>query len=234
MTFILFKHQLTLDLMGVDKNAFSSFSNEATEDSCFMQCRMDHEVSICRYIYNKKKYVAFFTGDLALAAKMCDLSRQDFPMGSTGRLTAGLVRVFIDGLIGFFLARKRLDDEVKWTNLGLSAILTLRKWVKSSNWNFSNKLYLLEAELYFLKEDDEKASLCYHASINAARAHRLVHEEGLAEEKAAFYFLHKSRHGDALAHFVNAKKCYKVWGAHAVAQRVDNVIAMSLPMPGRY
>jgi len=222
-------HQLTLDLMGIDKNAFLPYSNGTTEDSCFMRCRTNHEISMCRLICCKKKYAAFFMGDLDSAAKMCELS-QDFPIGSTGRLTGSIVSVFIDGLIGFFFARKHLEDEAKWTNLGLDAIQTLRKWVKSSDWNFSSKLYLLEAEFYFLREDDERALVCYHASIKAAHDHRFVHEEGLAEEKAATYFLYKSRHDDAMRHFMNAKKCYEVWGAHALAQRVDKAIAILLPL----
>ena len=98
--------------------------------------------------------------------------------------------------------------------------------MKSSEWNFSNKLYLLEAEFYFLREDDERAMFCYHASIVAAREHRFVHEEGLAEEKTATYLLHKSRHDEAMGHFINAKKCYEVWGALKLVQRVEKAIAM--------
>lgn len=147
-----------------------------------------------------------------------------------GRLTGSIVSIFIDGLIGFFFARKHLEDEEKWTNVGLEAIQTFRKWAVSSDWIFSNKLYLLEAEFYFLRDDDERALVCYHASIKAASEHRFVHEEGLAEEKLATYFLHKSRHDDAMSHFMNAKKCYEFWGAHAVVQRVDKAIAILLPM----
>merc|ERR1712194_896376 len=219
-------HQLALDLMGIDNNSFSPYSNGTTEDSCFMRCRTNHEISVCRLICCKKKYPAFFTGDLDSAAKMYELS-QDFPLGSTGM--GSIVSAFIDGLIGFFFARKHLEDEAKWTNLGLGAIQSLRKWVKSSDWNFSNKLYLLEAEFYFLREDDERALVCYHASIKASKEHRFIHEQGLAEEKLGTYFLNQSRHDDAIIHFENAKKCYEVWGAHAVAQRVDKAIAMLLP-----
>ena len=105
--------------------------------------------------------------------------------------------------------------------------------MKSSEWNFSNKLYLLEAEFYFLREDDERAMVCFQASIKAAREHRFVHEEGLAEEKTATYLLHKSRHDEAMGHFVNAKRCYAVWGAYTLVQRVDKVIAILLPLcPG--
>ena len=142
---------------------------------------------------------------------------------------SNLVNVFIDGLIGFF-ARKHREDEEKWTNVGRYAIQSLRKWVKSSEWNFSNKLYLLEAEFYFLGKDDERALIYYHASIKAAREHHFVHEEGLAEEKIATYLLHKSQHDDAMKHFTNAKRCYDSWGARTLVQRVEKAMAILLPL----
>ena len=141
-----------------------------------------------------------------------------------------IVVCFVDGLIGFFFARKHGIDEAKWTNLGLSAIESLSKWTKRSEWNFSNKLHLLEAELYFLRKDDESALASYRASIKAAKDHRFVHEEGLAEEKMATYLLNKNEHDEAMEHFINVKRCYETWGAHTLVQRIDAAIAILLPL----
>ena len=78
-------------------------------------------------------------------------------------------------------------------------------------------------------EDDERAMICYHASIMAAGEHLFIHEEGLAGGKTAIYLCHKSRHDEAMGHFINAKKCYEVWGAYTLVQRVEKAIAM-LPL----
>jgi len=166
------------------------------------------------------------------AAKMYD-QEQEYPRGSIGRMVGALVCVFIDGLIGFFFARKHDIDEEKWTNLGLSAVESLSKWTKSSEWNFSNKLHLLEAELYFLRKDDESALASYRASIKAAKEHRFVHEEGMAEEKMATYLLNKSEHDEAMGHFINAKRCYETWGAHTLVKRIDKAIAILEPLCNR-
>lgn len=71
---------------------------------------------------------------------------------------------------------------------------------------------------------------CYNASIWAAQEHRFIHEEGLAEEKFATYMLHKGRHDAALEHFMNAKRCYNVWGATILVERVNKAIAILLPL----
>ena len=130
---------------------------------------------------------------------------------------------FIDGLIGFSLARKQGCDKSKWLAVGNEAMLSLRKWRIHSEWNFSNKLHLLEAEYAVLKDDDEQAISSYQASIKAARDHRFIHEEGLAEEKLGLYLKDKKEYISAERHFSNAKECYKRWGAHAVVNRMNQV-----------
>lgn len=71
---------------------------------------------------------------------------------------------------------------------------------------------------------------CYALSIKAAHTHKFYHEEGLAYEKAATFLLHKNDHGGALDCFLNAKKCYEIWGAHALVARINRAIAVLLPL----
>ena len=80
-----FQHQLTLDLMNIDANAFSPYSNTMPEESCFTTTRNNNETSIYRLIGHKKKFVAFFTGDLDAASKMYELC-QEYPVESGGGL----------------------------------------------------------------------------------------------------------------------------------------------------
>lgn len=128
-----------------------------------------------------------------------------------------------------YFARKHREDEAKWTSVAEKAIEFFERWTKSSSWNFGNKLSLLQAEYFFLM-DDERAYDCYKASITKAREHRFNHEEGLAHEKLATYLLHKNKHDEALRHFQNAKKCYAIWGARVLVQRVEKAITVLSPL----
>eukprot|EP00804_Cyclotella_cryptica_P017947 CCRYP_001294-RA/>CCRYP_001294-RA protein AED:0.11 eAED:0.11 QI:0/1/0.75/1/0.57/0.5/8/387/881 len=222
-------HQLAFDLMGVEKNAFSIYFAGMTEESCFLSSRQNNQPAICRYFCQKRKFVAFWTGDMDAAAEMYEVSRE-FPLCSTGRLVSDLVGTFIDGLIAFYFARKHRNDEAKWTTIGEDVLATLEKWEEGSTWNFRNKRLLLEAEFNFLKGDHSMAMHCYSESIKAAHAHRFYHEEGLASEKAATFLLHENDHHRALDFFMNAKKCYEAWGAHALVDRLERAIAALLPL----
>ena len=147
-----------------------------------------------------------------------------------GRTLFFLVSTFIDGLIALYFARKhREEDEAKWTSVAEKSIELMKKLAKSSPWNFSNKLFLLQAEYFFYKDDD-RAYACYKTSIKKAREHRFNHEEGLAHEKLATYLLHKNKHGEALQYFQNAKKCYSTWGATVLEQRVEKAITVLSPL----
>ena len=93
-----------------------------------------------------------------------------------------------------------------------------------SDWNFQNKLLLMEAELHYaLKEFDEAAS-CYEASIKAAQDHKFIHEEGLASELAAMFFHEQENLPMSCRLFKQSMECYENWGAHAVAERVGGFI----------
>ena len=132
-------------------------------------------------------------------------------------------------MIALFLARKHGEDEEgKWAKIGIEAARSFRKWYKNSEWNFLNKLCLLEAEFYFWKGESTMALAKYNASINAAREHHFVMEEGLAEEKLAVFHLSESRQDEAINHLIRAKNCYQQWGARALVDRVMKAIETGL------
>jgi len=77
------------------------------------------------------------------------------------------------------------------------AIAGVSEAASISEWNFLNKLELLEAELYSFEEKNELALASYDASIASARNSRFIHEQGLACEKAGFHCKKKKDKGRA-------------------------------------
>eukprot|EP00984_Skeletonema_dohrnii_P034505 scaffold33577_cov132-Skeletonema_dohrnii-CCMP3373.AAC.6 len=84
----------------------------------------------------------------------------------------------------------------------------------NSAWNFTNKLCLLEAEqLAYTRTNHDRASILYEASIKSAKRSGFVHEQGLACEKAAFYFKRDRNNQKVREYFQQALECYQVWGS---------------------
>ena len=222
--FICVIHEVALKLMGSSEKSYASFY-DTTEERMFIDGREQSNISLCRFILFKRKYVAFFLGQMHAAADFFELGLS-FPIGGNGRLVNIIVGVFIDGLIAFYYARKRRSDENRWTEIGNGVLALMEVWAKEgSDWNFSNKLFLLQAECFFLRGDERAALQKYNASIKSAQDHRFIHEEGLAHERLASFHDHYGRRSEALICFNAAKRCYEHWGAQAVVQRVERTIA---------
>merc|ERR1719291_204764 len=225
-------HQLVLELTGNSKrSAYSEYSYSLNEDIFLEQCQSSNNFKTsCRLIARKRKFVAFYSGNIDRAREVFELEPSFTQADGGGFPILAIINAFIDGLLGFTLARKKRKDEAKWLNVGLDSIKLLEKWSRRCAWNFSNKLALLEAEHHYYKGCDQMALNSYQTSICVARKHHFIHEEGLAEEKLATFLCRKNQPDDALCHFINAKTCYTNWGAKLLVERVDKAMAILIPL----
>ena len=171
-----------------------------------------------------------------------------------GRYISAIVSCFLDGMIGFYFARKG-ENEEKWVSVANSCITSFRMW--ESRWvtgagvearihirtHFSTfPFYCKHAMIpehpitsptswnYSGLNKSDCALLHYQNTINLSKKYRFIHEEGLAEETYATYLLHLHRNDDAYEHFNNACNCYKKWGAAVLVQRVEKVIGLLTPL----
>lgn len=100
----------------------------------------------------------------------------------------------------------------------------MKEWAVHSDWNWKNKLLLVEAEYHNTQKDPGKAVSCYKASIKAAHDHKFTHEEAMGSELAAIFFLENGMLQESCRYFKHSMKCYTKWGAFAVAKRIEDKI----------
>jgi DNA-binding SARP family transcriptional activator len=95
------------------------------------------------------------------------------------------------------------------------AIAAMKDAAANSEWNFMNKLRLLEAEQQSITHQRHFLAIdLYDASIQSAKKSGFIHEQGLACEKAGFYFKNKAGNNEkALEYFKQARACYDEWGS---------------------
>ena len=106
------------------------------------------------------------------------------------------------------------------------ALHKMEGWLAFSEWNFKNKRLLLEAEYHFSMKNFGMAAICYEESITAAQAHKFLQEEAIANELAGLFFMEDGQRQKSLSCFEQSIKCYEIWGAFAVARRVEAFIEM--------
>ena len=97
----------------------------------------------------------------------------------------------------------------------------MKKWLRYSDWNFENKLLLIEAECYNTRKEFDKAAKCYEASIKSAQEHKFNPEEAIANELAGIFFFERESYQKSRIFFLQSIQCYKKWGANVAATRVE-------------
>ena len=201
--------------MGIDKNPYAvSAGVFVDEDSLLQHAVSTKESGLLHTIYFTRLFLAYWFERYEEAAEMAACYR-----GATAMRFSDVYHALYEGLSAFCLARSSVD-EPKWMVLGENAIATYRSWVKHSSWNFENKLLLLEAERFFAKGEIEAAKEKYETSIESARRHRFVHEEGLAMELLGRLYRDSGRLEEAKEQIALAHVCYDKWGAKGVLDRL--------------
>ncbi|KAK1740251.1 putative AAA ATPase [Skeletonema marinoi] len=119
---------------------------------------------------------------------------------------------FYIGLISFWVARKSREEQ-QWYQRGNKTKLALKRWAQSSQWSFENKWYLLEAEESFCNNDFDAAKTYYEKAVSSAKSHKFVHEEALACELAAYFYLELGEINKSVEYFLRAHERYHEWGA---------------------
>ena len=133
---------------------------------------------------------------------------------------ADLFHAFYQGVSAFRLARLEDGKAGEWVDVGNDAVSQYQTWVKYSDWNWENKLLLLEAESHACEGELEMAKCKFRASIDSAQRHRFVHEEGLASELLGTFLDENGEVEEAKQHYAHARSCYQKWGAFALADRL--------------
>jgi len=211
-------------LTGSKENVYVTFFN-TTEDNFFeeeMNRRGAHTRKLI--LHTCRMYLAVMCGDMESAAREYERNGAKYQGGI--RFFGTTTRVFLAGIVGFYLARKRRLDEKKWAQVGEISMDTIKSWTQDSSWNYAHKLLLLEAECLFLKGEEHEhiAAAKYNESIALAKKHKFKNEEGLASQKAAMFHLEYNRKEEALSHLKHAKACYECWGATGLARQIKIAI----------
>jgi hypothetical protein len=114
---------------------------------------------------------------------------------------------------------KKKMKAAKSKDAAVQGIIAVRHAASNSDWNFTNKLLLLEAEQHAASQGDfftprHQILALYDASIAAAKKSGFIHEQGLACEKAGFYCKGARDVHWALVYFNQARECYEEWGSN--------------------
>ena len=97
----------------------------------------------------------------------------------------------------------------------------MKEWAYHSPANYQHKYELIEAEKARILCKSAKAMELYDRAIKGAREQGFIHEEALAYERAAEFYLAIGREEIGQFYLKNAYQCYANWGAVAKVKALE-------------
>ncbi|MEH2364899.1 AAA family ATPase [Nostoc sp.] len=97
----------------------------------------------------------------------------------------------------------------------------MKIWADHCPANFQNKYDLVEAEKARVLEQNWQAQELYEKAIQGAKKSEFIHEEAIAYERAAEFYLSLGRKEIGRLYLRNAHHCYSHWGAKAKVQALE-------------
>lgn len=125
------------------------------------------------------------------------------------------------------LCLARSTNDSKWTEIGAESVKTMTQLVECSEWNFRNKVHLLNAELHYLESRNSLAEISFKAAIVSAHEHRFYHEEALACELYGVFLIETNNLATGIEQLQLAFDKYVQWGAKKKADDVKDLIVLS-------
>ena len=163
--------------------------------------------------------MAYWRGDFLAAEESSNIAVGLYPVSKMPSIHI-IYFTFFRGLVLF--QRYSEDPTDQRLEDGKEMMNDIGGWAKNSIDVFGNKWFLLQAE--YAASMDEKynddTEHSYKKSIQAARDHGFIHEQGLALELLGSYYAVHGRDADSTSCVKKAYTCFARWGATAVANKV--------------
>ena len=189
------------------------FQNETLNDSSFEEDLIRRKGNPALTHYNvMKAFVFFLNGEFREALKCIMLAkdRLSFVSGSFSTAVHNFYHSLI--LLALYPESPKKNQKEYWSQLQENQE-QMKVWAENCPENFLNKYLLVAAEMARVSNKIWEASDLYDQSIETARENQFIHEEALASELAAKFYLSNSRGKLAGVYLLEARNMYRKWGA---------------------
>ncbi len=112
-------------------------------------------------------------------------------------------------------------NKEEYINKANETIAIIKDWADFGPVNYLHKFYLVQAELYRVNANYAKAEEFYDKAIEKAYENDYVNEAAIANELAAKCYMRQDKQKLASLYFIEARNCYKKWGAKAKVKHLD-------------
>lgn len=220
-------HQLVLNLQGTEAT-FGDLKGEAYDETEMLPRHLAaNDTTGLFHLYFSKLMLSYFGQNFTAAVENANLT-EPYLAGVTGQMVVPQFH-FYDALARLAIYPNCKQEEQQIILQKVTAYQAkMQKWAAHAPMNFLNKYYIVEAERHRVLGERLEAIEFYDLAIALAKENQFVHEEAIACELAAKFYLELDRTSLSTTYATLAKSfvekayyAYERWGAQAKLQDLE-------------
>jgi predicted ATPase/signal transduction histidine kinase len=213
-------HQVILNLQNVNQDVCNLIGEVYDEEELLPIYEKTNDIgALCMFYFNKS-LLNYIFGNSSLAVKYSSKS---------GEYLSSMLGTFIVPSFYFYDSLIQLSLYSNATLLEQNQFLEkvnanqekMQHWANHAPMNYLHKYYLVEAEKCRILDEKITAMDYYDKTISLAKENEYIHEEALANELAAKFYLGWDKQTIAQTYLINAYYCYARWGALAKVEHLE-------------
>jgi predicted ATPase/signal transduction histidine kinase/CheY-like chemotaxis protein len=216
------KHQVALNLMVSGGQQDRLIGKNYDETMMLPKHHQDSEYIAVAFVHIYKLMLAYLFGNYAAALE--NINQGQLYLQAVAGMIPVPVFHFYAALTHLALAREQSELERAETLVQVQIHQeTIDLWAQNAPMNYRHKWDLIEAEKQRLLGNRAAAIEHYDRAISGAQEHQFIHEEALANELAAKFYLDWGKAEIARSYLIAASSCYGRWGAMAKVEQLQTL-----------
>lgn len=210
--------QVASYLQGLSEHPFEVVGDVPGQETLSNSSNEGRNKAHATMVFFYRMWLAYLFGRHKIAA---EVAKMNLAAESVPRPRFILIcnHFFYKGLNAIVMAR--ITKDFKWVAVAKEAMKQMTAMAECTTWNCQHKLELMKAEYAFFEGEIGEASRLYDLAVDLATSHRFIHEQALALERAAIFYLENGHRVIASGYFMRAHQCYYKWGAYRKAEQLQ-------------
>ncbi|MEG4519639.1 AAA family ATPase [Microcoleus sp. AT9b-C5] len=220
--------QVVLNLQGKTANPCLVTGEQFNEETMLPALRESQNKLVIFLLYLSKSWLNYIFKDYTKSAENA-IAASNYSEGVMGLMYVPLHNFYESlALLALYPAASK-SEQKKHLKKVASLQKKMNHWALNSPGNYQHKYDLVEAEKARVLGQYEKAALYYDRAVKGASKNQYIHEEALANELAAEFYLANGRNKVAQTYLIDAYYGYIHWGATAKVKHLESQYPISLP-----
>lgn len=214
-------HKLIIKFLGLNNNYNISIISDKIEKEFLENWIQNNSQWLIFFFYFTNTFYCYLLKDYA-CARANGINAEKYVKASSSFLTAPQHNFYSSlSYLAYYSAGdiKQQQNLIEQVDKNQES---MKIWARHCPENFQNKYDLVAAEKARVLGQYWQAEDLYERAIQGANKYEFIHEEALAYERAAEFYLHLGREEIGQLYLRNAHHCYTRWGAKAKVKQLED------------